>query len=135
MSPCRAREGRFTEMEYLDQIDRTAGRSELYGQVRLLHGRRQREKEPMEADKITPKALQDCEETLKQLEEENQQLRESSQSFGQLAERLNVTLQAERRTSAADRRQQPRQHGDRRQQTRESTLKLAPHTSDDRSES
>jgi len=84
----------------------------------------------MEADKNPPKTLQDCEETLKRLEEENQQLRESSQSFGQLAERLNVTLQGERRISAADRRQQARQHGDRRQ-TRESTLKLAPHTSDD----
>jgi hypothetical protein len=56
--------------------------------------------------------------------------RESPPACGLWAPRLNVTLQDERRTAAADRRQQARQRGDRRQRTRESTLKVAPHTSD-----
>ncbi len=85
----------------------------------------------METEKNSPKALQECEDKVKELEEENQHLREASCAFGQLAERLNVTLKEERRTAGTDRRQQARQHGDRRQQTRESTLRLAPHTSDD----
>ena len=84
----------------------------------------------MEADKNPPKTLQDCEETVKELEEENQQLRESSQAFGQLAERLNVTLQNERRTAAADRRQRPRPGGDRRQ-SRGSRVTMVSQTSHD----
>lgn len=82
----------------------------------------------METDKNSPKELQECEDKVRRLEEENQHLREASDTFGQLAERLNVTLRNERR-AGNDRRQWPRPDGERRQ--RESTLKLAPHTSDD----
>jgi hypothetical protein len=67
----------------------------------------------METDKPTPKTLQECEDRVKELEEENQHLRAASDSFGQLAERLNVTLQQERR-AGNDRRQEPRPHGERR---------------------
>ena len=84
----------------------------------------------METEKNHPKTLHECEDKLKHLEEENQHLREASRAFGQLAERLNVTLQEERRTTGSDRRQRPRPYGERRQ-PRESTLKLAPLTSDD----
>jgi hypothetical protein len=84
----------------------------------------------METDKNSPKTLQECEDKLKELEEENQHLREASHAFGQLAERLNVTLQEERRTAGSDRRQRPRPPGERRQ-SRESTLKLTHHTSRD----
>ncbi len=60
-------------------------------------------------------ALHECEEKVKQLEEENDHLRESSHAFGQLAERLNKTLQQERR-AGVERRQSPRPiQGDRRQ--------------------
>ena len=86
-------------------------------------------KEPMETEKHSPKTLQECEDKVRQLEEENQHLREASDTFGQLAERLNVTLRNERR-AGNDRRHRPRPDGERRQ-SRESTLKLAPHTSDD----
>jgi hypothetical protein len=44
--------------------------------------------------------LEDCMETVHRLEEENEALRESAGAFGQLAERLNRTLQEERRTGA-----------------------------------
>ena len=84
----------------------------------------------METEKNSPKALQECEDKVRQLEEENQHLREASDTFGQLAERLNVTLQEERRTAGSDRRQRPRPYGERRQ-PRQSTLKLTPHTSVD----
>jgi hypothetical protein len=57
--------------------------------------------------------LQECEDKVKELEEENQHLRESAYAFGQLAERLNQTLQQERRTGI-ERRQSARPHGDRR---------------------
>ena len=43
--------------------------------------------------------LQDCEERVKDLEEENEDLRESSHAFGRLAERLNTSLQQERRNA------------------------------------
>jgi hypothetical protein len=82
----------------------------------------------METDKNSPKELQECEDKVRQLEEENQQLREASDTFGQLAERLNVTLRNERR-AGNDRRQLPRPNGERRQH--ESTMKLASHTSHD----
>ena len=82
----------------------------------------------METDKNAPKELQECEDKVRQLEEENQHLREASDTFGQLAERLNVTLRNERRTGT-DRRQWPRPNGERRQ--RESTMNLASHTSHD----
>ena len=84
----------------------------------------------MEIHKNSPKTLQECEEKVKELEEENQHLREASSAFGQLAERLNNTLQAERRIAGSDRRQRPRPYGERRK-SRDSTLTLAPHTSNE----
>jgi predicted RNase H-like nuclease (RuvC/YqgF family) len=84
----------------------------------------------MEIQKNSPKTLQECEEKLKQLEEENHHLREASRAFGQLAERLNNTLQEERRTAGSDRRQRPRPYGERRK-SRDSTFTLAPHASND----
>ena len=75
----------------------------------------------METDNDTPEALQECEDKVKHLEEENQQLRDASSAFGQLAERLNHTLQEERRAATSDRRQRRRHYGDRRQ-SREYTL-------------
>jgi len=85
----------------------------------------------METDKTLNNALQECEEKVKELEEENQHLRESSDAFGQLAERLNVTLKEERRTAESDRRQRARQGGDRRTQ-RDSALRLAAEAPRDR---
>ena len=68
----------------------------------------------METDNPLSNALHECEEKVKQLEEENDHLRESSHAFGQLAERLNKTLQQERR-AGVERRQSPRpSQGDRR---------------------
>jgi hypothetical protein len=67
----------------------------------------------METDKPLEHALHDCEDKVRELEEENQHLRESSDAFGQLAERLNKTLQQERR-AGIDRRQSPRSNADRR---------------------
>ena len=84
----------------------------------------------METHDDAPKALQECEEKLKDLEEENEHLRHASRAFGQLAERLNTKLQEERRVAMSDRRQRPRSNGERRQ-SREPTVQLAPDTSDD----
>ena len=84
----------------------------------------------MEPQKIPPTTLQECEEKLKQLEEENEHLREASRAFGQLAERLNHTLQEERRSAGSDRRQRPRPYAERRK-PRDSTLSLSPHASND----
>lgn len=81
----------------------------------LLHPAAAAGKEPMETDNDPHQQLQDCEDKLKQLEEENQHLREASHAFGQLAERLNLTLQQERRRSGNERRQLPRAGPDRRQ--------------------
>lgn len=72
-------------------------------------------KEPMETDNDPHQKLQDCEDKLKQLEEENRHLRDASYAFGQLAERLNLTLQEERRRAGNERRQLPRAGPDRRQ--------------------
>jgi hypothetical protein len=57
--------------------------------------------------------LEVCRETVHRLEEENEQLRQSAGAFGQLAERLNRTLQEERR-SGAERRVSLRLEADRR---------------------
>jgi hypothetical protein len=57
--------------------------------------------------------LEACMDTVQRLEEENEQLRKSAGAFGQLAERLNRTLQAERRTGA-ERREDTRPAPDRR---------------------
>jgi hypothetical protein len=83
----------------------------------------------METQNDSPKELQECEEKVKHLEEENEHLRDASRAFGQLAERLNTKLQDERRVAGSDRRQRPRSNGERRQ-SRESTVRVAPHTSD-----
>jgi predicted RNase H-like nuclease (RuvC/YqgF family) len=82
----------------------------------------------METDKTPNKALQECEEKVKALEEENQHLRDSSHAFGQLAERLNKTLEQERR-EGIDRRQIPRPNGDRRHQ-RAATLRISANDKD-----
>ena len=66
------------------------------------------------ADQSLEHALQECEEKIKELEEENHHLRDSSDAFGQLAKRLNKTLQQERR-AGSERRQSPRGSTDRRQ--------------------
>lgn len=42
--------------------------------------------------------LQACMETVQRLEEENEHLRTAAGAFGQLAERLNQSLQEERRS-------------------------------------
>jgi predicted RNase H-like nuclease (RuvC/YqgF family) len=83
----------------------------------------------METDKPIQHALQDCEEKVKELEEENQHLRDSSHAFGQLAERLNKTLQQERRTGT-ERRQSQRPNADRRT-PRGITVRLVPDSSND----
>ena len=58
-------------------------------------------------------ALQDCEHQVDQLKRENRLLRDASRTFGALAERLNATLETERRRNS-DRRAQPRPTEDRR---------------------
>ena len=83
----------------------------------------------METEKPLTHALQECEEKVKELEEENSHLRESSHAFGQLAERLNQTLQQERR-GGTERRQSARPNGDRRQQ-RAVAMRVPADTSND----
>jgi predicted RNase H-like nuclease (RuvC/YqgF family) len=68
----------------------------------------------METDNPLSNALQECEEKVKQLEDENEHLRESSHAFGQLAERLNKTLQQERRAGIERRQSARASQGDRR---------------------
>jgi hypothetical protein len=86
-------------------------------------------KEPMESHKPIERALQECEDKVRHLEEENQHLRDSSHAFGQLAERLNRTLQEERR-AGIERRHSPRPSGDRRSRN----LRLQSNTTHDRSD-
>jgi hypothetical protein len=81
----------------------------------------------METDNPLEHALQECEDKVKHLEEENEHLRESSHAFGQLAERLNRTLEQERRMGL-ERRQSPRPNGDRRSVT----VRHQPDTTHDR---
>ena len=61
-------------------------------------------------------ALVQCEEEVDQLKRENKLLRAASRTFGALAERLNASLESERR-AGRDRRLAPRGEGDRRQTT------------------
>ena len=61
-------------------------------------------------------ALVQCEEQVDQLKRENKLLRDASRTFGALAERLNATLESERR-AGRDRRLAPRDQSDRRQTT------------------
>ena len=56
---------------------------------------------------------EECLRRLAQLEEENKHLRRSAEEFGQLAERLNSELRAERR-AVTERRQGHRASPDRR---------------------
>jgi hypothetical protein len=66
--------------------------------------------EPGDAD---PETLEDCRRAIAQLKEENADLRESAGLFGGLAERLNQTLQEERRRGV-ERRTARRDATDRR---------------------
>ena len=59
------------------------------------------------------KRIRELEEAVRNLQEENQQLRSAARAFGDLAERLSLSLDAERR-QAADRRRLPRWTEDRR---------------------
>lgn len=59
-------------------------------------------------------ALVQCEEQVDHLKRENKLLRDASRTFGALAERLNATLESERR-AGSDRRAMPRGQIDRRQ--------------------
>ncbi|MDQ3350210.1 MAG: hypothetical protein M3545_19870 [Acidobacteriota bacterium] len=61
--------------------------------------------------------LQACMETVQRLEEENEHLRTAAGAFGQLAERLNQSLQEERRTGA-ERRSLQRINNERRSASR-----------------
>ncbi|HEY1307987.1 MAG TPA: hypothetical protein VGF24_30750 [Vicinamibacterales bacterium] len=65
--------------------------------------------------------LRECQDTVEKLEqqkadleEENRHLRQAAGAFGQLAERLNISLRRERRRTL-DRRHEPRETPDRRQ--------------------
>jgi hypothetical protein len=60
-------------------------------------------------------ALEECEEHVDHLKRENKLLRDASGTFGALAERLNATLEMERRLG--ERRAIPRASADRRQTT------------------
>lgn len=80
-----------------------------------------REAEKAEEDVVA--ALVECEEAVDHLKRENKLLREASRSFGALAERLNATLESERRL-IGDRRSQPRGSVDRRRQAPEAEPSL-----------
>jgi predicted RNase H-like nuclease (RuvC/YqgF family) len=60
--------------------------------------------------------LRECLDTVHSLEEENRHLRRAAASFGQLAERLNEELGRERRVADRDRRREPRDTTERRNQ-------------------
>ena len=66
------------------------------------------------------KRIRELEEAVRTLQEENQQLRSAARVFGDLAERLNLSLDEERRLAADDRRRLPRWAEDRRQADSES---------------
>jgi hypothetical protein len=71
--------------------------------------------EPKQATEVVA-ALAECEEQVDHLKRENRLLRDASRTFGALAERLNASLESERR-SGGERRTQSRGSGDRRQIT------------------
>jgi predicted RNase H-like nuclease (RuvC/YqgF family) len=60
--------------------------------------------------------LRKCLDTVRNLEEENRHLRRAAASFGQLAERLNEELGRDRRVADRDRRREPRDTTERRNQ-------------------
>lgn len=60
--------------------------------------------------------LRECLDTVRHLEDENRHLRRAAASFGQLAERLNEELGRERRVADRDRRREPRETTERRNQ-------------------
>jgi hypothetical protein len=68
----------------------------------------------MEREQEPQPTLQEFVERLRHLEEENRCLREASYTFGQLAERLNVTLQRELVKARSNRRQKQPATNDRR---------------------
>lgn len=70
----------------------------------------------MTDDENNSARLSECLNTVRNLEEENRQLRRAAASFGQLAERLNERLGRERRVSGRDRRHEPRETMERRNQ-------------------
>jgi hypothetical protein len=78
------------------------------------HNTTDRSPEVADATEELTAALDECEEKVDLLKRENRLLRDASRTFGALAERLNATLESERRTTG-DRRTHPRQSGDRRQ--------------------
>jgi hypothetical protein len=47
-----------------------------------------------------PSNVEECHELIRRLQEENAHLRQAGSSFGQLAERLNQELRAERQTAS-----------------------------------
>lgn len=70
----------------------------------------------MTEDENNSARLRECLNTVRHLEEENRQLRRAAAAFGQLAERLNEELGRERRVSDRDRRREPRETLERRNQ-------------------
>lgn len=72
------------------------------------------DKQETSADVDIVAALVECEEQVDQLKRENKLLRDASGTFGALAERLNATLESERR-AGRDRRAASRGQSDRRQ--------------------
>lgn len=66
-------------------------------------------------------ALVECEDQVDHLKRENRLLRDASRTFGALAERLNATLESERRVGD-DRRARLRASEDRRQTSQTSAV-------------
>ena len=71
--------------------------------------------------------LSRCKDELKAVQEENRHLRQAASSFGDLAERLSVRLDRERRQRTSDRRRVKRDGSDRRREAPEAE---PPGTSD-----
>jgi hypothetical protein len=76
---------------------------EAVDRARFLQPTKAAGKEFMETDHNREHALQEFAEKLRHLEEENRHLRAASHAFGQLAERLNATLQQQLRRVRNDR--------------------------------
>lgn len=67
----------------------------------------------MDGDTELEERIRELEEAVRSLQEENQHLRYAARAFGDLAERLNMSLDAERR-QADDRSRVPHWTDDRR---------------------
>jgi hypothetical protein len=85
--------------------------------IGLRERRRMNPEKQVYEEEVTA-ALAECEEQVDHLKRENKLLRDASRTFGALAERLNATLESERRVGG-DRRARPRDTEDRRQATAE----------------